>query len=80
MSGKLLHLAESSRMQPYYRETADECTLFERSAELGLPLLLKGPTGCGKSRFVEAMAARLERELITVPCHDDTGAADLLGR
>ncbi|MAW59221.1 MAG: AAA family ATPase [Planctomycetes bacterium] len=67
-------------MQPYYRETADECTLFERSAELGLPLLLKGPTGCGKSRFVEAMAARLERELITVPCHDDTGAADLLGR
>lgn len=80
MSGKLLHLSDSSAMQPYYRETGNECTLFERSAELGLPLLLKGPTGCGKSRFVEAMAARLDRELITVPCHDDTGAADLLGR
>lgn len=80
MSGKLLNLAESSQMKPYYRETAGECALFTHCAQLGLPLLLKGPTGCGKSRFVEAMAAQLDRELVTVPCHDDTGAADLLGR
>lgn len=80
MSGELLQMTESSRQAPYYRETANECELFARCTELGLPMLLKGPTGCGKSRFVEAMAARLDRELITVPCHDDTGAADLLGR
>jgi len=65
---------------PYYRPIDNEVEIFTHCAERKLPLLLKGPTGCGKSRFVESMAARLGREMITVPCHDDTGAADLLGR
>lgn len=65
---------------PYYRELAQEKSIFRHAWDNRLPLLLKGPTGCGKSRFVEAMAAELERPLITVACHDDTSATDLLGR
>ena len=65
---------------PYYREVAGECAVFERAFELKTPLLLKGPTGCGKSRLVEYMAARLGRPLVTVACHDETSAVDLIGR
>ena len=65
---------------PYYRETGYECTLFEKAWRQHLPLLLKGPTGCGKTRFVAHMAARLGRPLFTVSCHDDLTAADLTGR
>nr|WP_143114609.1 CbbQ/NirQ/NorQ/GpvN family protein [Jannaschia rubra] len=65
---------------PHYRPTGDECTLFEMAHKNGLPLLLKGPTGCGKTRFVEHMAARLGQRLYTVACHDDLSAADLIGR
>ena len=65
---------------PFYRETAGECALFETAHDYGLPLLLKGPTGCGKTRFVEHMAARLNKRLYTVACHDDLSAADLIGR
>ncbi len=65
---------------PYYAAQGDECALFEHAATQRLPLLIKGPTGCGKTRFVEHMAARLSRELITVACHDDLSAADLVGR
>ena len=65
---------------PFYRETGDECALFEAAWREGLPLLLKGPTGCGKTRFVAHMAHRLGRPLITVACHDDLTAADLTGR
>jgi nitric oxide reductase NorQ protein len=65
---------------PYYRPVAGECALFETAYEEGLPLLLKGPTGCGKSRLVEHMAARLGRRLVTVSCHDETSAVDLTGR
>lgn len=65
---------------PYYAAQGDECALFEHAAAQQLPLLIKGPTGCGKTRFVEHMAARLGRELITVACHDDLSAADLVGR
>lgn len=65
---------------PYYAEQADECTLFAYCHAQQLPLLIKGPTGCGKTRFVEHMAARLGRPLITVSCHDDLSAADLVGR
>src|SRR6056297_353450 len=65
---------------PFYRETGYECTLFEKAFEQRLPLLLKGPTGCGKTRFVAHMAARLGRPLHTVACHDDLSAADLIGR
>jgi nitric oxide reductase NorQ protein len=65
---------------PYYRPVRDECAIFEHAHRQQLPLLLKGPTGCGKSRFVEAMAAKLGRPLVTVACHDETSAVDLAGR
>lgn len=65
---------------PFYHPAADECDLFETAHANGLPLLLKGPTGCGKTRFVEHMAARLGLPLHTVACHDDLSAADLIGR
>ncbi len=67
-------------LAPYYREVVGERSVFVRCAEARLPLLLKGPTGCGKSRFVEAMAAALRRPLVTVACNDDTSATDLIGR
>lgn len=65
---------------PYYAEQAGEVALFEHAWRQRLPLLIKGPTGCGKTRFVEHMAARLGRPLVTVSCHDDLSAADLVGR
>lgn len=65
---------------PFYAAQGEECALFERAHQQRLPLLIKGPTGCGKTRFVEHMAARLGRPLITVSCHDDLSAADLVGR
>ena len=72
--------AFASPPPPYYRPVSDECTVFEHAYRQKLPLLLKGPTGSGKSRFVEAMAHRLGRPLVTVACHDETSAVDLLGR
>ncbi|MCL3882718.1 CbbQ/NirQ/NorQ/GpvN family protein [Marivita sp. GX14005] len=65
---------------PFYAATGNECALFDAAHKNGLPLLLKGPTGCGKTRFVEHMAARAGRKLYTVACHDDLSAADLIGR
>ena len=65
---------------PFYRPTGSERELFEHAYRNQLPLLLKGPTGCGKTRFVAHMAARLGRPLYTVSCHDDLTAADLTGR
>lgn len=65
---------------PFYAPQGGECDLFERAWKKQLPLLIKGPTGCGKTRFVEHMAARLGRPLITVSCHDDLSASDLVGR
>lgn len=65
---------------PYYEPTGDECEIFEHAFRKRLPLLLKGPTGCGKTRFVAHMAARLGLPLHTVSCHDDLTAADLTGR
>ena len=65
---------------PYYAAQGDECRLFEQAHAARLPLLIKGPTGCGKTRLVEHMAARLGRPLVTVSCHDDLSAADLVGR
>src|SRR5574343_327759 len=74
--------SEQSRLSeaPFYAPQGDEVALFEHAWRQRLPLLIKGPTGCGKTRFVEHMAARLGRPLITVSCHDDLGAADLVGR
>ena len=65
---------------PYYAEQGGEAALFAHAFAQRLPVLIKGPTGCGKTRFVEHMAARLGRPLITVSCHDDLSAADLVGR
>ncbi len=65
---------------PAYSAAGNECALFETAYARRLPLLLKGPTGCGKTRFVSHMAARLGLPLTTVSCHDDLTAADLTGR
>ena len=66
--------------EPYYVSGADEIAIFERCHAHGLAVMLKGPTGCGKTRFVEHMAWRLHRPLVTVACHDDLSASDLTGR
>lgn len=66
--------------QPYYEPLGNEIEVFEAAYSNQLPVLLKGPTGCGKTRFMEHMAWRLKRPLITVSCHDDLTASDLVGR
>ena len=65
--------------EPYYESVGDEIALFDAAYASQIPVLLKGPTGCGKTRFMEYMAWRLKRPLITVSCHDDLTAADLVG-
>lgn len=65
---------------PFYEPSGNEIALFEHAFRDRLPLLIKGPTGCGKTRFVSHMAARLGLPLYTVACHDDLTAADLVGR
>ncbi len=65
---------------PFYQPAGDEVGVFEHAWRNHLPLLIKGPTGCGKTRFVAHMAARLGLPLYTVACHDDLTAADLVGR
>jgi nitric oxide reductase NorQ protein len=67
-------------MRPFYQAVGTEEAVFKAAYRQGLSLLLKGPTGCGKTRFVEAMAHDLGRTLITVACHDDLTTADLVGR
>src|ERR671925_886937 len=66
--------------EPYYLPVSREIELFEAAHSARLPVILKGPTGCGKTRFVEHMAWRLERPLITVACHEDLSSTDLVGR
>ena len=66
--------------EPYYLPVGDEVTIFGECHRRGLAVMLKGPTGCGKTRFVEHMAWRLNRPLVTVACHDDLSASDLTGR
>ena len=68
------------RDEPWYAPVSDEITAFEAAHARGLPLMLKGPTGCGKTRFVEHMAWRLGLPLVTVACHEDLSAGDLIGR
>ena len=66
--------------EPYYLPVGREVELFEAAHSSRVPVILKGPTGCGKTRFVEYMAWRLERPLITVACHEDLSSTDLVGR
>ncbi|GGI97895.1 CbbQ/NirQ/NorQ/GpvN family protein [Halopseudomonas pertucinogena] len=64
----------------FYQATGSEVQLFEQADRFGMPVLIKGPTGCGKTRFIQHMAQRLGRKLYTVACHDDLTTADLVGR
>jgi nitric oxide reductase NorQ protein len=66
--------------EPYYLPVGDEVEIFEAAYAQKLPVMLKGPTGVGKTRFLRYMAHRLQRPLVTVACHDDLTASDLLGR
>lgn len=66
--------------EPYYLPSGSEVRIFEQCHVGKLAVMLKGPTGCGKTRFVEYMAWRLGRPLVTIPCHDDLTASDLIGR
>ena len=66
--------------EPYYEPVGNEILLFESAYQNNIPVLLKGPTGCGKTRFMEYMAWKIQRPLITVSCHDDLTASDLVGR
>jgi nitric oxide reductase NorQ protein len=68
------------KQPPFYQSQGNEVQVFEHAYRNQLPMLLKGPTGCGKTRFIEHMAAKLGRPLYTVACHDDLTAADLVGR
>src|SRR5690349_4872685 len=68
------------RQEPYYAEVRGEIALFTTAAKNRMPVMLKGPTGCGKTRFIQHMAFRLGRPLITVACHEDLTASDLVGR
>ena len=73
-------MPQAASARPYYQSVGNEETVFKAAYRQGLSLVLKGPTGCGKTRFVEAMAHDLGRPLITVACHDDLTTADLVGR
>ena len=66
--------------EPLYHPQGDELALYEAAYAARLPVMVKGPTGCGKSRFVEHMAWRLGKPLITVACNEDMTASDLVGR
>lgn len=77
MSDKDQYLVQE---EPYYQPQANEVELFEAAYAARLPVMVKGPTGCGKSRFVEYMAWKLDRPLITVACNEDMTASDLVGR
>ena len=65
--------------EPYYLPLGNEVELFEAAYRARLPVMLKGPTGCGKTRFVEHMAGGSSAPLVTVACHEDLTATDLVG-
>ncbi|MCE5421023.1 MAG: AAA family ATPase, partial [Acidithiobacillus sp.] len=70
----LRHLTE----EPYYQPVGNELAVFMAAWQRRLPVMLKGPTGCGKTRFLEHMAWRLKRPLVTVACHEDLTSSDLV--
>ena len=74
--------SEQYRVQnePFYQSQADEVALYEAAYAVRLPVMVKGPTGCGKSRFIEHMAWKLDKPLISVACNEDMTASDLVGR
>ena len=68
------------QQEPYYQPQGNEVALYEAAYRNRLPVMIKGPTGCGKSRFVEYMAWKLGKPLVTVACNEDMTASDLVGR
>jgi nitric oxide reductase NorQ protein len=76
----IVHRPEANDAEPYYEPQGNEIAVFEAAARRKLPVMLKGPTGCGKTRFLEHMAWRLKRALVTVSCHEDLTSSDLVGR
>jgi len=68
------------KTEPYYEPVGNELELYSSAYEVRMPMMIKGPTGCGKSRFVEHMAWKLGKPLITVACNEDMTASDLVGR
>ena len=71
--------ARPTATAPYYEPQGREVEIFEAAYSKRLPIMLKGPTGCGKTRFLEHMAWRLNRPLVTVSCHEDLTSSDLVG-
>lgn len=80
VAGACAHSGEAPAEAPFYLPRGREVDVFRQCHAAGLAVLLKGPTGCGKTRFVEHMAWRLGRPLVTIACHDDLAASDLIGR
>jgi len=68
------------KKEPYYHPVHNEVDMYQAAYDARMPVMLKGPTGCGKSRFVEYMAWKLQKPLITVACNEDMTASDLVGR
>ncbi len=66
--------------EPFYLPVKNEVKIFQQAFQLKLPIMLKGPTGCGKTRFLEHMAWKMDRPLVTIACHEDLTASDLVGR
>jgi len=76
----IIQLPLATDIAPYYEPQANEVAVFEAAYRKRLPVMLKGPTGCGKTRFLEHMAWQLRRPLVTVSCHEDLTSSDLVGR
>jgi nitric oxide reductase NorQ protein len=77
---EIVQMPQIGEVAPYYEPQANEVAIFEAAYKKRLPIMLKGPTGCGKTRFLEHMAFQLQRPLVTVSCHEDLTSSDLVGR
>ncbi|MES2562711.1 MAG: CbbQ/NirQ/NorQ/GpvN family protein [Pseudomonadota bacterium] len=76
----IVQVPQVGEVAPYYEPQGNEVAIFEGAYKKRLPIMLKGPTGCGKTRFLEHMAFQLGRPLVTVSCHEDLTSSDLVGR
>jgi len=76
----IVQVPQADEATPYYEPQGNEIAIFEAAYRKRLPVMLKGPTGCGKTRFLEFMAFELKRPLVTVSCHEDLTSSDLVGR
>ncbi len=76
----IVQMPVAGEKAPYYEPQGNEVAVFEAAYRKRLPVMLKGPTGCGKTRFLEFMAFQLNRPLVTVSCHEDLTSSDLVGR